>query len=100
MNSVKMEIHEGEAQEGKKGKKKEGRVEEEKKAADGKEQIIWQSSASSTQDMLDLLGTKNSHFIIVLVVVIHYWLRRVRGKTEISVLKVFKISSLSHSIKK
>lgn len=70
--------------------RKEGRVEEEKKAADGKEQIIWQSSASSTQDMLDLSGTRISHFIIVLLVVIHYQLRRVRGeKTEISVLKVF-----------
>lgn len=65
-------------------------MEGERKAADGKEQFIWQSSASSTQDLLDLLAT---HLITVLPTVIHYWLRRGRGqdKRQISVLKVLQI---------
>lgn len=52
----------------------EGR-EGERKAADGKEQIMCQSSAPSIQELLDLLET---HLITVLAIMIHYWLRRGR----------------------
>lgn len=82
MNNVTKEIYVAEGKRGErreKGERKreseeEGR-EEDRKAADGKEQIIGQSSISSTQELLDLLAT---HLITVLAIVTHYWLRRGR----------------------
>jgi len=85
----------------KKGERKresegEGR-EGERKAADGKEQIIWQSSAPSTQELLDLLET---HLITMLAIVIHYWLRRGRREERTDFcIQSSSNSPITHSIK-
>lgn len=44
------------------GEESEGEGREGERKADEKEQLIWQSSAPSTQDLLDLLATQSLCF--------------------------------------